>query len=192
MRDADVRAALRKALACEHASDPATRIVEEMGLWQGSVRIDVAVINGELCGYEIKSDRDTLDRLPGQAEIYSKSFDRVCLVVGSKHKAKARSMVPKWWGILVANQTGETVALKPSRSPKRNPSLDPLMLARLLWRSEGLEVLDRHGLARGFRSKPVNVVHERLASSIPLPGLSEEVRAMLRAREGWLGQPVRD
>jgi hypothetical protein len=36
-----------------------TRVVEEMGIWAGSVRVDIAVINGEFHGFELKSDRDT-------------------------------------------------------------------------------------------------------------------------------------
>jgi hypothetical protein len=48
MRDSDVRAAVRRKLREKYGHDPGTRIVEEMGFWSGSVRIDIAVINGEL------------------------------------------------------------------------------------------------------------------------------------------------
>jgi hypothetical protein len=68
-----------------------------MGIWSGSVRIDVAVINGELTGYELKSDRDTLERLPLQAELYSRVFDRLILVVGKRHAKKAIEHIPEWW-----------------------------------------------------------------------------------------------
>src|SRR6266851_6542601 len=104
MRDQDVRQALRDKLQDQYAYDPDTRIVEEMGVWSGSVRIDVAVINGELTGYELKSDRDTLERLPVQADLYSRVFDRLTLVVARRHAQKARDCIPKWWGIVVAEQ----------------------------------------------------------------------------------------
>ena len=48
MRDRDVRAAVRQDLDARHGGDTETRIVEEMGIWSGTVRIDIAVINGEL------------------------------------------------------------------------------------------------------------------------------------------------
>jgi hypothetical protein len=64
MRDSDVRGATKAWLSAEYACDQDTRIVEEMGVWSGSVRIDIAIINGHLSGYELKSDRDTLERLP--------------------------------------------------------------------------------------------------------------------------------
>ena len=79
MRDLDVRTAVRAQLVAAHADDDNTRIVEEMGIWSGSVRVDVAVINGELAGWELKSARDNLRRLPQQAELYSQVFDRMTI-----------------------------------------------------------------------------------------------------------------
>src|SRR5665213_2389844 len=111
MRDIDVRIEVRRMLSMKHAGDPDTRIVEEMGVWSGSVRIDLAVINGELNGYELKSDRDTLERLPLQVELYSKVFDHLTLVVGKRHAKKARAQLPPWWGIFVAEETVNGVTL---------------------------------------------------------------------------------
>lgn len=34
-------------------------------------RLDTGVVNGQLVGYDIKSDHDNLDRLPGQMEVYN-------------------------------------------------------------------------------------------------------------------------
>lgn len=72
MGDSEVRDAVLSKLDRQYFGDRHTRIVEEMGIWSGSVRIDIAVINGQLHGYELKSARDTLQRLPTQAELYSK------------------------------------------------------------------------------------------------------------------------
>src|SRR6187402_1509374 len=57
--DPDVRALLREYLEDVHKGSD-TRLLEELGLCQGDVRVDVAVVNGELSGYEIKSPSDTL------------------------------------------------------------------------------------------------------------------------------------
>jgi hypothetical protein len=190
MLDADVRAAVRQMLANEHAHDQNTKIVEEMGIWSGSVRIDVAVINGQLTGYELKSDRDTLDRLPAQAELYSRVFDKVCLVVGTRHAGKARRIVPRWWGVIVATTSRGSVRLEHAREAKPNPRLDPLLVAKLLWRDEALAALERFDLAAGWRSKSATLLHQRLATELPASDLSEVVRAALKRRDGWLGQTV--
>ena len=193
MHDADVRAAIRAALHKNFANDSSTRIVEEMGIWSGSVRIDVAVINGELHGYELKSALDTLQRLPLQAELYSQVFDRVTLVAAERHYERAIEIVPDWWGIITAApKRKDGVKLRKLRQPKRNPNLNPLQLSRLLWRSELLEVLERQMIDRGVRSATVETMATRLSESLSLRELSREVRDMLKSRENWLGQPVGD
>jgi len=187
MRDSDVRTALRRRLEAEHVGDPNTLIVDEMGVWSGTVRIDMAVINGEICGYELKSDRDTLTRLPMQAEVYSRVFDKVILVVGDKHARKARGLIPKWWGVTLARFRAGELKLIDDRAPKQNPARDPYLVAELLSKDEAIAALDQHGLADGWRSKRVREIHERLAAELPLDVLSERVRIALRARQGWLG-----
>lgn len=191
MRDADVRAALLRDLAREFEGDMSTRIVQEMGIWSGSVRVDVAVINGALHGYELKSARDTLERLEGQAELYSQVFDQVTLVVADKHYYKAAKRIPKWWGISVAvPQQDGVVAIRGSRAPKQNKKVVPIQLARLLWRQELLEILSRHEIDRGVRSATVEVMASRAAERLSLSVLKDEVRQALKIRSGWLGQPV--
>ena len=188
MRDADVRAAVKQYLAAEHAGDSSTRIVEEMGVWAGTVRIDIAVINGELSGFELKSDRDTLERLPTQADIYSRVFDRVTLVAGSRHAEKASAVVPQWWGLFTATASNVGVVLQQIRPSLLNPSQEPYLVAELLRKDEAVQVLERVGLAQGWRSKRVRLIHERLASELPLSALKDHVRAALKARPDWLGK----
>jgi hypothetical protein len=179
-------------LAVHYAGDDSTRIVEEMGIWSGSVRIDIAVINGMLSGFELKSDSDTLDRLPAQIDLYCKVFDQVVLVVGERHAPKALQIIPAWWGVMVASEESHEVALATARAAEQNPAPDPRIVAKLLWKDEALSVLERRGLARGYRSKPVAVVHDRLADALTYDELSSAVRAALKARLQWLGQPVAD
>lgn len=179
-------------LASQYAGDDDTRIVEEMGVWSGSVRIDIAVINGMLSGYELKSESDTLDRLPSQIGLYSKVFDQVVLVVGEKHAPRALQAIPDWWGAMVASQMAGSVALASVRVAMQNPAPDRRILARLLWKEEALKVLESRGLARGYRRKPVPVIHDRLAGVLTYHELSFEVRTALKVRLQWLGQPVAD
>src|ERR1700755_210395 len=122
MRDRDIRSALHRVLQAEHATDQHTLIVDELGLCQGAARADVAVLNGSLAGFEIKSDRDTLARLPNQAQIYGRVFDYVTIVVGAKHARSIRSSVPSFWGITVASEMDGHLELKTRRQAKRNAS----------------------------------------------------------------------
>jgi hypothetical protein len=51
---------------------PKNRVVDELELVRGEVRIDVAVIGDIMHGYEIKSAKDNLLRLPNQQLHYGK------------------------------------------------------------------------------------------------------------------------
>jgi hypothetical protein len=116
MRDSDVRSAVRNWLHGQYAHN--SRIVEEMGIWSGTVRIDIAVINGELHGFELKSERDTLARLGDQAGLYNQVFDRMTLVTARRHLDKATSKIPLWWGIIAAQLEGGVVTLKPIKKAR--------------------------------------------------------------------------
>jgi hypothetical protein len=179
---------LLNRLTQQHGSDPSTRIVEEMGIWSGSARIDVAVINGELTGFELKSERDTLARLPLQVEIYNLVFDRLSLVTTERHAEKAKAVIPEWWGISLVGSHPENQCISELRRAERNPARDPLILAQMLWREEAIQLLEQYGLAAGFRSKSAPAIHSRLAEKLSLADLGSGVRAALKARRGWLGQ----
>lgn len=187
MRDLDVRRVLDSELRRAHERDSATRIVHELGVCNGAKRVDVAVVNGSLTGFEIKAAADRLDRLPSQASSYSQVFDRLTLVVAERHLAGADALVPAWWGIQMAAQTapGAQITLEAVREPEPNPGLDPVTLASLLWRDEALATLERRGLVDGFRSKPRKLLWQRLADELPLTELAAEVRAAIKSRDGW-------
>jgi hypothetical protein len=188
MRDADVRKALRRALEEEHAGDIHTRVVEEMNVWSGSARVDFAVINGRISGYEIKSDRDTLSRLPLQRDIYGKVFDNIVLVVGPKHAKNALEIVPAWWGITLASFREDDIFLQPDRPPQQNASQDPMIIVELLSKAEAIELLERYDLATGWRSKRIGHIYRHLVDALPLDALKAGVRDILKKRPNWLGQ----
>jgi hypothetical protein len=56
MLDKDVRQAVKTKILKDHMNDPSTLVIDELGLDYGRNRIDIAVINGEMHGYELKSD----------------------------------------------------------------------------------------------------------------------------------------
>lgn len=185
MRDSDVRYALHRDLLTEHSLDmESTRFVDELGLC-GAVRVDVAVVNGALSGYELKSARDTIRRLPVQADYYSRVLDFATLVTAENHLQAADEVIPAWWGVLVAVPDGSGLTLEPTRPAEMNPKIDPYALAQLLWRDEVLVELSRRDLDRGYRSKPRTVLWQRLSNELPLDELRSVVRVQLKSRTGW-------
>src|SRR6266849_4052905 len=125
MNDAQIRIATKQALFVQHRGDAETVIFDELGVQHGVARIDLAVVNGELHGFELKSDRDTLARLPEQVESYGRVFDRVTLVVGERHVRGAVDLVPDWWGVRVACRVSGRLRFCDLRHAVKNPSPDP-------------------------------------------------------------------
>jgi hypothetical protein len=184
--DKIIRIALKTYLEKLHASDSKLRIVEEFGVEHGAARVDVAVVNGVLHGYEIKSDRDTLSRLPEQMTAYNSVFDRVTLIVGKHHIYEAINLVPDWWGILIAKVGAESsVVFNCIREAKENLGQSNLSIAKLLWRGEALRILEDAGEADGLRSKPRRLIYERLSTIFDQGTLETKVRDVLFVREDW-------
>jgi hypothetical protein len=186
MRDGDIRRQLRGDLARAHGDDPDTLIVDELGLIASGARVDLAVINGSLHAYEIKSAADTLARLPGQAKAYSAAFDAVTIVAASRHVEKLAAAVPDWWEIVESSAGADGgVILTQIRAGAANASVDGYAVAQLLWRDEALVVLTARGLDRGLRNKPRRTLWRALADGVPVDELGQVVRDALRAREQW-------
>ncbi len=182
LADKDLRPGLRDRLLEGHEDDPETVLIEELGLCKGRVRVDIAVVNGSLHGYEIKSDRDSLRRLKAQAEVYSRVMDHVTLVVGDRHLSEARKLVPDWWGILRFEATGGKPRFKSFRRAKRNPRLDTRALVELLWLEDAIDLLERHGAAKGLTGKPRREVWNRVCEVLGVQQVAEAVRSSLKAR----------
>lgn len=186
MKDSDIRAALKYSLQKRYSSDPNTVIIDELGLNNGSSRIDVALVNGIIHGFEIKSDCDSLDRLPDQIRFYSSVLDRVTLIVGYKLAGKALKMIPEWWGVKLAEKlpTGG-VLLTEARSPKNNLQKEKLSVVKLLWRNEALELLEEIDSIKGMQSKPKKIIYEKIAEIGQLEAICSRVRYQLKNRKDW-------
>ena len=185
MNDADIREILLSDLGRKYESDPDTVIIEELGLCQGAARVDIAVVNGSIHGFEIKSDQDNLRRLPTQVEIYNRSLGSVTLIVGNRHFDKALKVIPKWWGIIVANKKSGKLQLKMRRKGRSNPFLDPFAVVQLLWREEALEAIKKRGQHQGLINKPRTELWKKLAEDLPIEELVDLVRTNLKSRVNW-------
>jgi len=191
MNDAHIRAATKQALFLQHRGDAETVIIEELGVRHGLSRIDLAVVNGELHGLELKSDRDTLVRLPEQAQMYARVFDRLTLVVGERHLRHAVEVVPDWWGIRVARTEFGKLHFTDLKFAISNPSPDPISIAMLLWREEALSFLEELGRATGMRSKCRAEIYSKLVEKADLNNLRARVRRCLRQRGNWRSAATR-
>ncbi len=189
MRDSDVRKALHSRVLRDHHNDPNTLVLNELGIRHGVCRVDVAVVNGSLHGYELKSNMDTLERLPAQIHTYSKVLDKATLVVGERHAARALPLLPEWWGVKIAvlGKRGG-ITFETSRLAIQNAEIEPLALAELLWRSEVIQLLATKGFQGAALRQARSHLYRLLVEASALDELRDSVRACLKTRENWRGQ----
>ena len=185
LTDKQIRALLYAGPLAGYAADTAARVIPEMALAGHSVRIDLAVLTPtELVGYEIKSDRDTLRRLPDQLAVYRGIFDRLTLVCGPRYEQRLLAMLPACYGLYVAETADGSATLRQVREPTPNPDQTGPALASLLWRDEARALLEGEyigGLSRMRRWE----LWDMVAGVFALPVLRQRVRQVLLGREDW-------
>lgn len=154
LRDSDIRAALSRRIAKQQQGREFL-FVPEIDVWGGwPGRIDqVLITRRQIQGFEIKSDVDSLRRLPVQVHAYSPVLERAHLVTTTRHLDGARAIIPPWWGILLAARAKDgSVRIVPVRSAGANPELDVFQVTTFVsrelivnyLRAQGVRGLSRH------------------------------------------------
>lgn len=184
MKDPCIRQLLKQTELQHFLNDADSKVVDELSLPVAKARIDIAVINGALHGYEIKSAADTLQRLPSQIEAYTKVFDYISVVTEHKYHARIVELLPRWVGIIVCNEKAGHQTTKIVRKPKPNKNKQGFFIAKLLWREELLEILEEQQIQ--FRKKDRNwILCELLSANLDIHSLSNVVREKLKKRTAW-------
>lgn len=189
LREQEIRDLLARRLQASASWDPSARIIPELSLCQSEARVDLAVVDRELTGWEIKAATDRLSRLPRQQETYGRVFDRMWLAADERHVARALEQLPQWWGILQITGTPMRPKVKMIRASKLNREIELSALVSLLWRDEALGELELLGLGAGLQRHPRPAIWAALASACPRyiskTALRARVRERLRCRTGW-------
>jgi hypothetical protein len=177
--EAVVREALRQRVFS--AIGGACDAVDEFWVPRSYERADLAVIGRSMDGFEIKTERDTLRRLPRQVEAYGRLFDRCSVVVAEKHCDSAAGMLPEWWGITSIHVNGGVRFIE-VRKPRRNSGVDPEILVRLLWKEEVIVALVKLGAAPDERASR-GALWRDLLEAASLSQLRAAVRRALLSRD---------
>lgn len=186
LRDIDIRALLRaKEIRKQLLIEPASQVVDELGIFEGAYRVDLAVINDKLHGYEIKSAVDTLERLPAQQKNFSRIFDHLTLVVDEKHANHATRIIPNWWGLIVAGIKDGLPYTYELCPPRQNKNVEPYALCQLLWRDEALSILRARKLSKGLQAGSRKFMWRRLAEEIHVDELKLLIWQTLKKRSHW-------
>lgn len=189
--DSEIRSALHAKRLRRVRANPETIVIDELGLAHAKGRIDVAVINGCIHGYEIKSAKDTLDRLATQIDIYRQTLQKFTVVAASKHVAGVMSHAPTCCGVIVAEQGPRGgISFHVMRNAISNPDVDPVMVAHLLWRNEVVHLLTGIGYPPKDLRRPRKQLYEMLSEAMTLREITASIRNFMVKRQTWRDRPA--
>ena len=189
MNDLSIRKAVHSRIVKYHPNHPNSLVIDELGILHGKSRIDIAVINGAIHGYEIKSEEDHLNRLAAQVASYNTVFDKLTLVVAEKHSKTALARIPGWWGVIIASKD-QRGGIKLDRHKRAwiNQNIDPISVATLLWKPEAIDLLVSIGCSGKDLSGNRLELYRRIVDRLSLGELQFLVRKALKERVNWRGR----
>jgi len=182
LKDKDLREPLFDFLEANFGKN---RIIEEKQI--GKTRADVVMITEDkFYGIEIKSDADTYTRLERQVRDYNRIFDYNIVAVGASHAKHVEEHLPDYWGVLVLEDTGESVDIYWQRDPLPNPKREKRVKFRnqicFLWRAELAQILAENGFPK-YASKGRQKIAEYLIDKMDEDELKRKVCDLLMERD---------
>jgi hypothetical protein len=182
LRDGDIRWPLQAWLEQKYGHDGSSGIIHELEIPRPSGRVDLAVINGEMVGFEIKSDADTLCRLPRQTASFCAVFNKMYFVTTNTHLREARAKIPRWWGLLIARKEDDFVSFRSLRKSKLNKNVSNASLVSLLSRDELITFIKINGPIRKVRELRKSALQSYIISEYDSACISEGVKRIIRTR----------
>ena len=176
--EAKLKAAVVDRLFSSGVLDEDAVLVTELTVDNWAHRTDIVLANGRLWGFELKSERDTLTRLPAQIEAFSKYFEKFVLVVDEKFESRAEELIraASGAGLWVSTAQGKlTEKIRPRFNPLSKVSSISLMTV-----SELSKLLSENGF-RGVKGRK-RLALEELADQLSPGILADGARAAIKAR----------
>lgn len=184
----DIRTALRNWVHDKFELKHNDILINELGFWNkdpkstvdNSFRADLALANGRLVGFEIKSQKDNLKRWSSQMTAYTNVFDEIWLCSHGKHLHQALSVTEKHIGILVVDDTGSITVV---RYAAENNKLNFYDLSGLLWKDELIEFALLNNIMEVKSRMTKNEIRDAIGCKSNLSQLKPYVLQKLKKRK---------
>lgn len=185
-RDLEIRRYFHKKKLRHYHECPNTLVIDELGVAHGKNRADIAVLNGTIHGFEIKSSKDTLSRLPEQINEYSRCFEKVSIIAAPNHIEKLQAMLPTWCGLILATKgTKGAITFKTIKRAQKNPNIEIYAMAHFLWRKEIIEILTQFGEDENNLKLSREKLYRLLPESTTAKQLTELIKTKFMSRTAW-------
>lgn len=190
LTDKEIRHALLVNLG--RRANPPRATLEEVHVCNGNAIADVVAVYKAMHCYEIKGETDSINRIVRQSQFYDQAFPLISLVTTANHLRTAEIIVPKHWGIVLANSSPSgSVTFKHVRGAARNPSYLPEIALLSLWRSELIKFpnLTNASLEKMNRQKIAALIASSVSTSV-INWLVGQALAARNAKNTTPGNPL--
>ncbi len=185
----DIRIALRCWIENRFKISQNDLLIDELGFSNkdpnssvdSTFRADLALANGRLVGFEIKSEKDSLKRWTSQMKAYLNVFDEVWLCVHGKHLESALTITPKKIGIIVVDNFESLALVRMANNHATNNTYD---LSGLLWKDELIDLAKQYEIKIKSRTTK-NEMRELLADSLDINLVRAFVLKQLKLRKNY-------
>lgn len=176
--EALLKAAVIDRLINSGVLDENSVLVSELTIDNWTHRTDIVLANGRLWGFELKSDRDSLTRLPSQIESFSRHFEKFVLVVARKFEKRALELIKNvnGAGLWVAFDDGAII----EKVRPRTQSISPDASISLITVTELRRLLSSNGIKHQKASRRIELVE--LAKKLPSKVLVDGARSAIKTR----------
>lgn len=155
-------------------------LINEMVVANWSRRADLAVANGHLQAFEIKSDFDSLKRLDGQLSTYISRFEKVTVVCASRFTEEVLRRTHPRVEVLEVIGSNEGISFRLVRRGKLHRLQDRQILLGFLLKTEIQMLLKQSNI--GFEADCARYVLEKLATAISPSKIRTFLLAALKQR----------
>jgi len=184
----DIRIALRNWVHDKFELKQNDILIDELGFRNKDLestvdhtfRADLALANGRLVGFEIKSQKDNLKRWSSQMTAYTNVFDEIWLCSHGKHLHQALNITEKHIGVLVVDDTGSITVV---RYAAENHKLNFYDLSGLLWKEELMEFALLNNIMEVKSRMTKNEIRDVMEEKSNLNQLKPYVLKKLKARK---------
>ena len=148
----------------------------------GECKADVAILNGTATVYEIKSERDSLNRLERQIAAYSTVFAKVYVIAAEGHVHAVERTVPDFVGIMQLNRRHHISTLREALDQPERTS--PSAIFDSIRTAEARMILSSLGVTIPTvpNTRLHSVLREQFIKLDPVQAHAEMVRVLKRTR----------
>ncbi len=184
VRDLDLRLALSALIEDKYRGQEHVLVPEVDISVTLPGRIDAILVADRICGFEIKSDVDSLRRLPRQVQIYGPALERATLVVGDRYAQSVVDILPSWWAIWTVRQNRGGLRLVTRRRGRLNPDVQPYVVASFIPRDTLVSFLREQGFGR-LSTLSVDDLRWLLVESNSKNAVLTLARSTMMSRRDW-------